>query len=238
MNLAARLVSCVVILGVGACSSEGSDTASTTAVTGAGTEGSTGVGTTGGGATSNGSAPSTTAMPGSDGGTGGANTGAAGSDAGTGADGSGTTTGASVSDCDDPGLAWHSGNKTNYESYPDPGSEECVVYHGCDYVGMFEACANTMPEDWVMAHDIASVFPLGDLALHRLCIRSGDTTMIVTAIDTCADSDCDGCCTENRGDADALIDLEKYTNERFGIEDGAIEWADLGPGDPSFDGCN
>jgi hypothetical protein len=133
---------------------------------------------------------------------------------------------------------WHSGNKTNYESYPDPGSEECVEFNGCEYVGMFSECENTMPERWVMAHDIAAVFPLGELGLHRICVRSGDATIVVTAIDTCADSDCDGCCTENLGDADALIDLEKYTNERFGVEDGAVQWADLGPGDPSFDGCN
>ena len=103
---------------------------------------------------------------------------------------------------------------------------------------VFAACENTMPERWVMAHDIVAVFPLGDLALHRLCLRSGDATIVVTVLDTCADSDCDGCCTENLGDAEALIDLEKYTNERFGVEDGPIEWADLGPGDPSFDGCN
>lgn len=148
------------------------------------------------------------------------------------------TTGSPVALCDDPGLVWRSGNKTNYESYPDPGSRECVEFNGCKYVGQFAACENTMPERWVMAHDIAAVFPLDDLALHRLCLRSGDATIVVTVIDTCADSDCDGCCTENLGDADALIDIEKYTNERFGVEDGPIEWADLGPGDPSFDGCN
>lgn len=169
--------------------------------------------------------------------------------AGSGADGASTaagdttaggegTTGSPTSLCDDPGLVWRSGNKTNYESYPDPGSPECVEFNGCEYLGQFAACENTMPEEWVMAHDIAAVFPLADLALHRLCLRSGDATIVVTVIDTCADSDCDGCCTENLGDADALIDLEKYTNERFGVEDGPLEWADLGPGDPSFDGCN
>lgn len=148
------------------------------------------------------------------------------------------TTGSPTALCDDPGLVWRSGNKTNYESYPDPGSPECVEFNGCKWAGQFAACENTMPEEWVMAHDIVAVFPLEDLALHRLCLRSGDTTLVVTVLDTCADSDCDGCCTENLGDADALVDLEKYTNERFGVEDGPIEWADLGPGDPSFDGCN
>lgn len=148
------------------------------------------------------------------------------------------STGSAASDCDDPRLVWHGANKTNYESYPDPGSPECVEFNGCTWAGQFAACENTMPERWVMAHDIVAVFPLGDLAMHRLCLRSGDTTLVVTVLDTCADRDCDGCCTENLGDAEALIDVEKYTNERFGVEDGPIEWADLGPGDPSFDGCN
>lgn len=149
------------------------------------------------------------------------------------------TTGADpLAECDDPDLTWRTGMKTYYESYPEPGSEECVEFNGCKYQGQFAACENTMPERWVAAHDLAAVFPLGDLALHRLCIRSGEHTLVVTVVDTCADADCDGCCSENRGDADALVDLEKYTAERFGVEDGPIEWADLGPGDPSFDGCN
>ena len=100
------------------------------------------------------------------------------------------------------------------------------------------SCKNTMPEACVAAHDIVAVFPLDGLELHRLCLRSGAKTLAVTVIDTCGDGDCDGCCTRNRGDADALIDLEKYTAARFGVEDGEIEWADLGLGDPAFDGCN
>ncbi len=52
--------------------------------------------------------------------------------------------------------------------------------------------------------------------------------MEVTVYDTCGDSDCNGCCTRNRGSAAALIDLESFTNARFGVPDGRIEWADLG----------
>jgi hypothetical protein len=82
----------------------------------------------------------------------------------------------------------------------------------------------------VAEHNIVAAFPLFDeLELHDLCLRRGDETIVVTVLDTCADSDCDGCCTENQGSAEALIDLESYTNERFGVPDGAIEWADLGP---------
>ncbi|HEX5660834.1 MAG TPA: hypothetical protein VFX59_26755 [Polyangiales bacterium] len=135
-------------------------------------------------------------------------------------------------------MVWKSAAKTNYESYPAPGSDECVKYNGCEYLGQFQACENTMPESWVAAHDVASVFPLQGLELHNLCVRAGGKTMIVTAIDTCSDSDCDGCCTRNRGSADRLIDLEKFTNARFGLDDGPIEWADLGAADHRFDGCN
>ena len=137
-----------------------------------------------------------------------------------------------------PGLVWHRGRKTTYTSYPEPGSEECVDYSGCDYQGLFAACTRTMPETWVAAHDLVALFPLGELALHDLCLRSGDRSMRVTVVDTCADTDCDGCCSENRGDADALVDIESYTNARWGLDDGPLEWADLGPHpDPGFDGC-
>jgi len=141
--------------------------------------------------------------------------------------------------CSVAGLVWKTANKTTYTSYPEPGSEECIEFSGCEYQGQFAACDDTMPEAWVAAHDIAALYPLGELALHDICIRAGDEAMVVTVVDTCADSDCDGCCSENRGDADALVDLEKYTNTRFGLDDGPIEWADLGPHpESSFDGCN
>jgi hypothetical protein len=132
--------------------------------------------------------------------------------------------------CNAPGLVWKSARKTNYESYPAPGSEECVAYNGCAWAGQFAACDGKRPPAWVASHDIAALFPsFKDHALHDLCIRSGARTMIVTVLDTCADTDCDGCCTRNRGSADALIDLEKATNERWGLPDGDIQWADLGP---------
>jgi len=135
-----------------------------------------------------------------------------------------------VSACDAPDLVWKTGNKTYYESYPEPGSEECIVYSGCQYEGMFAACPEKKPESWVQAHNIAAFFPgFESMKQHDLCIRAGNRTMVVTVYDTCGDADCDGCCTQNRGNADALIDLEKYTNARFGLPDGRIQWADLGP---------
>lgn len=157
-------------------------------------------------------------------GTGGSASGGAGSSAG----GSGGGPTADLSRCEGAGLVWKTGKKTNYTSYPDPGSEECVVYNGCMWAGMFAHCSGTKSEAWVESHDIAAVFPDDGVEGHDICIRSGDRVMIVTAIDTCGDSDCDGCCTANKGSADALIDLESYTNQRWGLPDGDLEWADLG----------
>ena len=82
-----------------------------------------------------------------------------------------------------------------------------------------------------------AAFPgFASLELHDLCLRRSDKTIVVTVLDTCADSDCSGCCTRNQGDEDALIDLESYTNARRSVEDGSIEWADLGP--TQGDGCD
>lgn len=148
------------------------------------------------------------------------------SSGGSGAGGSG---GAPLTACDDAALVWKSGRKTNYTSYPDPGSEECVVYNGCMWAGWFAHCDDQQSEAWVETHDIAAMFPDSGYELHDICLRSGERTMIVTVYDTCGDDDCDGCCTENKGTADALIDLESFTNARWGLPDGELEWADLGP---------
>jgi hypothetical protein len=95
---------------------------------------------------------------------------------------------------------------------------------------MFAGCGPTMPPSWVKSHDIVSVFPdFATLKHHDLCLKSGSKTIVVLAIDTCADSDCSGCCTQNRGSANELIDIESFTAARFGVPDGPIQWADLGP---------
>lgn len=136
-----------------------------------------------------------------------------------------------VSRCSADDLVWRTGAKTTYTSYPDAGSEECVEYSGCDYLGLFAACGDEVKsESWVAAHNIVAAFPDFDrLELHDLCLRSADATIVVTVLDTCSDDDCDDCCSENLGSADALIDVESYTDVRWGIDDGVIEWADLGP---------
>jgi len=148
-----------------------------------------------------------------------------------------SSTGDTLERCSQADLDWRTANKTNYTSYPEPGSEECIVYNGCFWEGQFSACTGKNTEAWVESINIAAVFPMFDeLKNHELCIRKGSKLMIVNVIDTCGDSDCDGCCTENKGDAEALIDLESYTNARWGEEDSSIEWADLGERVPPV--CN
>jgi hypothetical protein len=155
-------------------------------------------------------------------------TGKAGEPVGTGSTSMGGGGSGSTHPCDAPGLEWKSGTKTNFESYPDPSSPTCVEF-GCDWVGQLAFCPDEKSEIWVSEHNIVAAFPSAGFEGHDLCLRSGSTSLIVSVLSTCADEDCSGCCTANRGSADALIDIEKYTNARFGVPDGPIQWADLGP---------
>lgn len=171
------------------------------------------------------------------GGVGGSAPAGAGAGAGTSSDTGASAGEGGSSPCEDATLAWKTANKTNFTSYPDPGSEECLKYNGCMWAGQFAACDDKKSETWVAEHDIVAAFPDFDtLKLHDLCLRHGNSTLVVTVLDTCADSDCSGCCTENKGSASELIDVESYTDARWGVDDGPIEWADLGPTRGS--GCN
>jgi len=157
--------------------------------------------------------------------------------ASVGSAGNATAGASSASGCEQPGLVWKTANKTNYTSYPEPGSDECVKFSGCEYEGLFAACDQKQTLEWVKSHNIVAAFPdLKTLALHDLCLKSGKKTIVVTVYDTCGDSDCDNCCTQNKGNKDELIDIESFTDARWGVPDGAIEWADLGP--TKGPGCN
>ena len=47
-----------------------------------------------------------------------------------------------------------------------------------------------------------------------------------TVYDECSDSDCSGCCTANANanGIGFLIDIEKYTMQRFGSGEGIVDW--------------
>jgi hypothetical protein len=99
---------------------------------------------------------------------------------------------------------------------------------------------------WVQSHNIVSVYPNESaLQYHWICLMDPGSGMTIAALalDTCSDADCGGCCTQNLGSASLLIDVEINTDARFtnvGVNGGgSVQWADLGPADPSaYAGCN
>jgi hypothetical protein len=208
----------------------GSATGGNSATPQAGKTGSNAGSTSTSGAPSSGGTPSTGGAPPKGGTSSTANAGMSSQTGGSATAGSpsGGGGGASGDPCDAPNLTWKTGTKTVFESYPDPSSPQCVEF-GCDWAGEFPFCPAKMSETWVSQHDIVAAFPSAGLEGHDLCLRSGNEKLVVRVLATCADEDCAGCCTANRGSADALIDVEKHTDERWGVQNSQIEWADLGP---------
>lgn len=126
----------------------------------------------------------------------------------------------------DCGAPWYRANLTNYESYPDPGSEECTQYNGCTWAGQFYGVDGKQTEDWVKNHNIVAVH-LKDwnwLGLKKVNLRQGTHKISAIVYDACSDSDCDGCCTQNLGGDGYLVDIEKYTMQRFGSGEGTVEF--------------
>lgn len=138
--------------------------------------------------------------------------------------------------CSLPGLAvaevvrcnpvWRTANLTNYESHPDPESPECLDYNGCTWAGQFYGLPDVYDEDWVSRHNIVAIhlkhWPL--LGMKTLHLRQGKHEIYAQAVDACADADCNGCCTANLGGDGYLVDIEKYTMQRFGSGEGRVEF--------------
>ncbi|MBN2801928.1 MAG: hypothetical protein JXR91_02420 [Deltaproteobacteria bacterium] len=141
-----------------------------------------------------------------------------------------TLTAADTSTISDDGLTYNKANLSWYESYPDPGSDECINYNGCDYLGYFVYTGNTQQsEAWVAANNIIAVHSddYSSYAGKTFRIRQGANTIDAKVYDMCKDSDCDGCCSQNRAPTGFLIDMEIYTFSRFGGETGVVEWTCL-----------
>lgn len=130
-------------------------------------------------------------------------------------------------------TVWNKAYLTWYISWPDPGSEECVVYNGCEWAGYFAGLENQQTEQWVSEHNIISIHEKdwGKYKLKTFRLRQNGNTIDAVVYDKCADSDCDGCCTQNAGNLGFLIDVESYTCERLtGSKegcDGVVEWVCL-----------
>ena len=130
-------------------------------------------------------------------------------------------------------TVWNKANLTWYISWPDPGSEECVVYNGCEWAGYFAGLPDQQTEEWVSEHNIISIHEKdwGKYKLKTFRLRQNGRTIDAPVYDKCADSDCEGCCTQNAGELGFLIAIESYTCERLsGTKDGCdgvIEWTCL-----------
>ena len=127
-------------------------------------------------------------------------------------------------------TVWHQANLTWYTSWPEPDSEECIEYNGCTWAGYFAGVEGQMTEEWVSQHNIIAVHEKdwNQYKLKTFRLRMNGSTIDAVVYDMCSDSDCDGCCTENAGEIGFLIDIEKYTRERFdGNGDGVVEWTCL-----------
>jgi hypothetical protein len=126
-------------------------------------------------------------------------------------------------------LTFRRANLTNFESYPDPNSEECVKFNGCKWAGQFAALDGKQSKQWVKDHNIVAVHEkdFNKYKLKTLRLKKSGKQIDVTVYDECADSDCDGCCTQNAKQTGFLIDIEKFTKQRFGTGDGIVEWACL-----------
>ncbi len=118
---------------------------------------------------------------------------------------------------------------TWYTSYPDPNSEECIKYNGCNWAGQFAALNGVQPESWVKANNIIAVHSkdFNTYKLKTLRITSGYRQIDAKVYDMCSDTDCDGCCTQNAQPSGFLIDMESHTAERFGLNSGQIDWVCL-----------
>jgi hypothetical protein len=186
--------------------------------------GGTSPGTSGTGATTSGGTASAGTSQGG--------TTAAGTSAGGASSSAGTTSAAGTSNGGGGGEVigeWNQANLTNFESYPDPGSEECIEYNGCTWAGQFAGIDGTQTEQWVMEHNIAAVHSADfeQYKLKTLRLRMEGDEIDVVVYDECSDDDFEGCCTANSSETGFLIDVEKYTMQRFGHGDGIVEWVCL-----------
>ena len=115
---------------------------------------------------------------------------------------------------------------TNYESFPAPDSEECKKFNGCKWAGQFAFLDKKQTEEWVKSHNIIAVHHK-DAHLYKLKtfkITQGAHHITAKVYDECSDNDCDGCCTQNSKHTGFLIDMEKYTLQKFGGHDGVVDW--------------
>jgi len=105
----------------------------------------------------------------------------------------------------------------NYD--PNADNSECELYNACQWSGYFAYVDGQKPYSWVANTDIIAFFSsYGDNAAYgnkRLRMKVNTTVIEAEVLDTCGDSDCNGCCTRNSQPSGYLLDMEENTVVRY-----------------------
>jgi hypothetical protein len=120
---------------------------------------------------------------------------------------------------------WNQASWTTYTSYApccqgspnyDPFADrtECDLYSACDYLGQF-AYSGEKSFNWVQNNNIMAFFSsYGDntsFGNNMIRVSSAGKTVVALVADTCGDSDCNGCCSNNADPTGYLVDMEYWT---------------------------
>jgi hypothetical protein len=127
---------------------------------------------------------------------------------------------------------WQTAQLTTFTSYPfccpdspiyDPNAptDECDNYSGCQYQGDFAAIGH-QSLDYVRSHDLVAFYDDSDPSGSNFQQNYGGKTIMLNfngqtfnaiIADTCGNSDCGGCCSQN-SQGGFLVDMEYWTTQR------------------------
>merc|ERR1712039_1158227 len=127
-------------------------------------------------------------------------------------------------------AGWTAASWTWYKSYaeccpdnpnydPNADNSEGELYNACRWSGYFAYVNGQRPYEWVASTDIIAFFSsYGDNQAYgnkRLRMKINTTVLEAEVLDTCGDSDCNGCCTRNSQPSGYLLDMEEHTVVRY-----------------------
>ena len=120
-------------------------------------------------------------------------------------------------------------NNPNYD--PNANRSECTDFSACQYPGEFAYIPHQTFQQ-VQSKSLVAFFTRngsnGSYGGKTIQIMAGGKVITAQIADTCGDSDCNGCCTQNAQPSGNLIDMEYWTVMRnFGgtsIVGGQICW--------------
>jgi len=135
-------------------------------------------------------------------------------------------------------------NEASYDSENGPCEQcrECFLYSACDYAGQFAYTDDKTREEVQQATNIVAFWNSGYAGVYgspdKIQLRVLDSNGVqigqdvsMDVLDTCGDSDCDGCCSSNAAPSGNLVDMEMNTfNNVFGTYDLSSLWMEGAPG--------